>query len=280
MYPGFQPPSLPAVPGLEGAGVIADANGTALAEGTRGVVFFNAKVGEGSWQEFVAVPAANFMPVPDSVSDDAAAQFLVNPVTAVGMLDELAVPAGEYLLQSAAGSTLGRQVIARAQKRGIKTINLVRRAEQAAELKAAGADEVVCTETEDVAARVKEITGGKGAYAAMDAVGGPGVERITNSLRDFGTVLIYGAMSGLQFTGSIVDCLFRGVVVKGFWLNLYLNRISAEEKAVVFRQVIDLMADGSLQPHCGQRFPLQDAVAAVQASQQVARGGKVLLVSK
>ena len=226
------------------------------------------------------MPAANFMPVPDSVSDEAAAQFLVNPVTVVGMLDELAVPTGEYLLQSAAGSTLGRLMIALAKKRGIKTINLVRRAEQAAELKACGADEVICTETEDVAARVKEITGGKGAYAAVDAVGGAGVERLTNSLRDFGTVLIYGAMSGLQFTGSVVDCLFRGVTVKGFWLNLYLGRLSADEKQAVFKQVIELMADGSLAPHCGQSFPLSDAVAAVQASQQVARGGKVLLVSK
>ena len=136
MYPGFQPPALPAVPGLEGAGVVEDSNGTELKAGTRGVCFFDARNGNGSWQEYVALPASNFIPVPDSVTDESAAQFLVNPVTVVGMLEEIAAPPGEYVLQSAAGSTLGRQLITVAKKRGLKTINLVRRPEQAAELKA------------------------------------------------------------------------------------------------------------------------------------------------
>jgi NADPH:quinone reductase-like Zn-dependent oxidoreductase len=278
VYPGFQPASLPAVPGLEGAGVVADSNGTELKEGTRGICFFNAKDGNGSWQEYVAIPAANFIPVPDSVPDESAAQFLVNPVTVVGMLEELDAPAGEYILQSAAGSTLGRQLITVAKKRGLKTINLVRRPEQAAELKALGADEVLCTETDDIVARVKEITGGKGAWGAVDAVGGPLTQRISGSVRDGGSVLIYGAMSGLEFTGSIVDVLFRSVTVKGFWLNVFLGKISAERKGAVFSEVISWLADGSLVPFSGQRFPLSDVVAAVQASQATARGGKVLLM--
>ena len=129
------------VPGLEGCGVVVDSGDTKLAVGTRGVVFFNAKEvrslvsrgtlcsrlpslqlqGNGSWQEYAAVPAANVMQVPDKVSDEAASQFLVNPVTAFGMLDLIAAPAGEYVLQSAGGSTLGKLLIALAKKRGTKT---------------------------------------------------------------------------------------------------------------------------------------------------------------
>jgi NADPH:quinone reductase-like Zn-dependent oxidoreductase len=333
VYPGFTPAALPAVPGLEGAGVIEDANGSAHAVGTRGTVFFNTKEvrmqkrsergngmppaaavlaraytrarqptpprlhlirlsefcsallaclfvaqGHGSWQQYVAVPAASFMPVPDSVSDESAAQFLVNPVTVVGMLEQLAAPAGEYILQSAAGSTLGRQFIALAKKQGVKTINLVRRAEQAEELKALGADVVLCTETDDIAARVKEVTGGKGAWGAIDAVGGPLTQRISGAVRDGGSVYIYGAMSGLEFTGSIVDCLFRNVAIRGFWLNIYLGSLTPERKAEVFAQVVDMLADGSLAPYSGQKFSLADVVEAVQASQATARAGKVLLV--
>ena len=278
MYPGFQPPALPAVPGLEGAGVVEDSNGTELKAGTRGVCFFDARNGNGSWQEYVALPASNFIPVPDSVTDESAAQFLVNPVTVVGMLEEIAAPPGEYVLQSAAGSTLGRQLITVAKKRGLKTINLVRRPEQAAELKAIGADEVICTETEDVVARVKEITGGKGAWGAVDAVAGPLTQRISGSVRDGGLVLIYGAMGGLEFTGSVGDVLFRSVTVRGFWLNLYLGKLSAERKGAVFNEVVSWLADGTLVPNSGQRFPLSDVVAAVQASQATARGGKILLM--
>ena len=278
MYPGFAPPTLPATPGLEGAGVVEDANGPALAVGTRGFIFFNTKEGQGSWQQYVAVPASSVIPVPDSVSDEAAAQLLVNPVSVIGMLDQLAAPAGEFVLQSAAGSTLGRLLIAVAHKRGVKTINIVRRAEQAAELKAIGADEVLCSETDDIAARVKEITGGKGAWGAVDAVGGALTARMTGALRNGGLLLLYGAMSGLEFTGSIVDCLFRGVTIKGFWLNTYLGSLSDEAKGAAFGQVVSWLADGSLAPYSGQKFALADVVEAVKASQATARAGKVLLV--
>ena len=277
VYPGFAPASLPATPGLEGAGVVEESNGTALAKGTRCVVFFNTRGGDGSWQEYVAVPATSCMPVPDSVSDEAAAQFLVNPVTVVGLLEELAVPPGEYVIQSAAGSTLGRQLITLAKKQGIKTINLVRRAEQAAELKAIGADEVLCTETDDVVARVTEITGGKLAWGAVDAVGGPLVARMSGAVRNCGTMLLYGAMSGLEFTGSIVDSLFRDVRIHGFWLNLYLGKLTPERKSAVFDAVVSWLADGSLVPHSGECFPLEKVVDAVKASQAPARNGKVLL---
>jgi trans-2-enoyl-CoA reductase len=194
------------------------------------------------------------------------------------VLEQLAAPAGEYVIQSAAGSTLGRQLITWAKRKGVKTINLVRRAEQGAELKALGADEVLCTETDDIAARVQAITGGKGAWGAVDAVGGALTQRITGGLRNGGTVLIYGAMAGLEFTGSIVDVLFRGIAVKGFWLNLYLGSLTAERKGEVFSEVMAALSDASLVPYSGKRFPLTDVVEAVKASQAEARGGKIILV--
>ncbi len=78
MYPGFAPSAeklaAGATPGLEGAGVVEDGNGTGVDAGTRCIVFFNTKEGHGSWQQYVAVPATNIIPVPDSVPDEAAAQ--------------------------------------------------------------------------------------------------------------------------------------------------------------------------------------------------------------
>ena len=67
-------------------------------------------------------------------------------VTVVGMVEALAAPAGSYVVQTAAGSTLGRQFITVARLRGLRTINIVRRAEQVAELKALGADHVLNSE--------------------------------------------------------------------------------------------------------------------------------------
>lgn len=131
-----------------------------------------AKDGQGTWQNYLVVNEANAFPVPPGVSDEVAAQFIVNPWTAMGLLDRLEIPKGEYLLQTAAASSLGRLIIQLAKHFGIKTINVVRREEWRKELQALGADEVINSKTEDMRTRVKEITGRKMAYAALDAVAG------------------------------------------------------------------------------------------------------------
>jgi len=93
-----------------------------------------------------------------------------------------------------------------------------------------------------------------------------------------GTVLVYGAMSGIEYKGSVVDTLFRSVTTSGFWLNVWLASIGPERQGEVFGEVLGMLADGSLVPLAGQTFPLSDVVAAFKHSQTAARGGKVLLV--
>lgn len=106
---------------------------TKLKEGQRVVPFLlhHGEQGNGSWQEYVSVAEDYVWPVPDSVSDESAAQIVINTWTAFGMVEDLKIPKGEYLLQTAAASVLGRYVIQLAKHYfGIKTINVVRRKEQ------------------------------------------------------------------------------------------------------------------------------------------------------
>lgn len=67
--------------------------------------------GEGAWQDYVEVAAEDVVAVPSSLSDETAAQYLINPWTAYGLLTDVAVPEGGYLLQTAAASTIGRYVL-------------------------------------------------------------------------------------------------------------------------------------------------------------------------
>ena len=131
VYPGFQAKAGPdAVPGLEGMGVIAKLGGgdtKGFKVGAR-VVPMNwgkAQAGSGTWTEYLVAKVEDLVDVPDSVSDESAAQLLVNPLTAIAMLDVLAAPAGNYVLQSAGGSALGKQLIQIAKSRGLKTISTV-----------------------------------------------------------------------------------------------------------------------------------------------------------
>ena len=187
-------PKLPATPCLEGMGEIA-----AVGKGVQ-----NLRPGQrviplgvpGTWQQYVVVNSAQLMPVPDGIIDQTAAQFVVNPLTAwIMTVEELAMKPGEWLLQTAAGSTLGRVVLQIARLRGFKTINVVRRREQAAELKALGADEVISTDDEAIAERVKAIAGEAGVAKAIDAVGGKTGTAVAGALGRGGLMLVYGALS-------------------------------------------------------------------------------------
>jgi trans-2-enoyl-CoA reductase len=157
-----------------------------------------SQTGNGSFQKYVAIDADFVWPVPDYLSDEVAAQFVINPWTSYSLLKDLQVPKGQYVVQSPAGSVLGKQVIALAKHDGIKTINIVRRAAQKAELKALGADEVISSSDEDVVARVKEITGGKGAWGGLDAVCGTTTGTIAASVRDKGQVFLFGVLGGFR----------------------------------------------------------------------------------
>ncbi|EIE20823.1 NAD(P)-binding protein [Coccomyxa subellipsoidea C-169] len=278
-YPGFKPQTFPAVPGGEAVGKVVE-NGPSASRfpiGTRVVaVPWNTYDGDGSWQQYTAVPEDVLIPVPDNVSDESASQFLINPVTAYGFLETLKVPEGEYLLQTAAGSAIGRQLIVMAKLRGVKTINLVRRKEQAQELLDIGADEVIVTSNEDVVARVKEITGRRMAYAAVDCVAGEMTGTVVASTRDHGTVYVYGLLSGPTSTVGAGNLIFRNVHVTGFWMVTWLEQLG-DAKAEKLGEVMDLFARGIIVPTSGKKFPLEQANEAIAESWKVAKEGKVFL---
>jgi trans-2-enoyl-CoA reductase len=203
--------------------------------------------GNGTWQEYICLDEGYVWLLPDRITDEQAAQIVINPWTAYSMVKDLgAVPKGEYLVQSAAGSTLGKQVIALAKHWDIKLINIVRRAEQKAELKASGADEVICSAEEDVAARVKEITGGKGAWGALDAVAGTMTQTLASCVRDGGQIFVYGVLGGFVSCISVMD-LFRNVQVAGWTLSKVRNdpvrrEACAAEVAALMRDFKSAMA--------------------------------------
>jgi NADPH:quinone reductase-like Zn-dependent oxidoreductase len=250
---------------------------TTVLKGQRVVPFVqveNLRKGQGTWQEYVAVRGDLVWVVPDSISDVAAAQFVINPWTVHGMLSDLQIPKGEYVLQTAAGSALGRQLIKLAKHWDIKTINLVRRKEQKEELKALGADEVIATNDEDVVTRVKEITGGKLAYGALDAVAGELTKQVCASVRDGGQVFVYGVLAGWDATVGVGD-LFRGVHLAAW--RLYGELLIPERRRVFIHDVSKLIEDKIIEPNVGETYDLANFQLAIKKSEEVGRGGKVYL---
>jgi NADPH:quinone reductase-like Zn-dependent oxidoreductase len=233
---------------------------------------------KGTWTDYAVYNEDNLFTVPENVSDEAAAQAIINPVTVYTMLDQIDAPKGEYIIQTAAGSVLGRILIQFAKARGVKTINLVRRKEQIQELKAIGADEVLNTEDgTDIVAEIKRITNGKGAYGAVDAVGGDLGLKLSQSVRDNGLILLYGVLGGFEVKVDSIELMFRNVNYSGFWLIKYVKEIGKERFHNVLKKVFELLGNGA-QPFTGERYPLVQVTEAIYQSLKPGRGGKVLLV--
>jgi len=269
-------------PGSEGFGIVhAVGEGvTKFHKGQRVVPILGQRsraTGNGSYQKYVSLDAGWVWPVPDDMSDEVAAQFVINPFTSYSLLHELQVPKGEYLLQSAAGSTIGKQLITLAKHYGIKTINIVRRSEQKAELKALGADEVISTKDEDLVARVKEITGGKGAWAALDAVCGTMTALLMASVKDGGRVLVYGVLGGMNPTLYSPD-LFRDISLTAFAItNKILN--NAEKSLACAAAVAPLVGKGIISVAEVEKIDLSEFKQAMVKAEEPGRSGKILLVS-
>jgi NADPH2:quinone reductase len=262
---GYQPP-LPCVPGFEGVGVVEEGHGL-LAWRVKGkrVAVLNGH--GGNWAEQVVIPARAAVPIPADLSDEQAATFFVNPASAIVMTqDVLKIPPGAWLLQTAAGSALGRMVIRLGVKHGFKTINVVRRAEQAEELTRLGGDVVIVSTKEKISERVRAVTG-EGVPFAIDAVGGETGSECVRSLGRGGRLLLYSTLSGEPLNFDSRALMVGGKRVEGFWLSEWSRAQGVLRMLRLFRQITALMREKVVDTQVGATFGLADVAAALRPYQ-------------
>ncbi len=273
---GLQP-TYPATPGFEGVGVVEATGGGLLGRYLRGkrVVVLNSRTG--NWAEYAVAPARQCFPVPSDIPDDQAATFFVNPATAVAITRHvIRLPVGAWLLQTAAGSALGRMVIRLGYHHGFRTINVVRRIEQVGELKQLGADEVL-TEAEFTEERVKVITKGAGVPFAMDPVGGATGTRAIQCLATGGRAILFGMLSGEPVSVEPRFLITGSKRVEGFWLTDWAKGRSIVQKLRFIRELRQHYRAGATTSEIGARFPLDRVAEAVQTAEAPGKSGKVLL---
>jgi NADPH:quinone reductase-like Zn-dependent oxidoreductase len=241
----------------------------------------------GTWQEYLVAYTHRLLPVPDRLSDSSACQLAVNPLTALLLVArELDVQPGEWLLQTAAGSTVGRLVIQLARHLGIRTINVVRRRDAVDEIIALGGDEVICTEDEDLLQRVTEIAGPAGVHKAIDCVAGPVGAQVSQALAPGGEVVVYGALSTHRQTDPAAltiplparSLVYEAKMVRGFWLNRWFGTASPADVQDALSEVRTLVTDGVLCIPEGRPFPLERFAEAISFAEAPAHGAKPLLV--
>ncbi len=271
---GIYPIPLPYVIGLEGAGRVAAVGEgvTDLAVGDR-VAWSGTP---GSYAERTAVPADKAVPVPDGVSDEVAAAVLLQGMTAeILSAQTYSVQPGDDVLVHAAAGGVGLLLTQLVTARGGRVIATVSTDEKEALARGAGAAEVL-RYGDDLAGRVRELTGGTGVAVAYDGVGADTFDASLASLRTRGMMVLFGAASG-----PVPPVDPQRLNAGG---SLYLTRptlfhYTADRASLLATSgaVFDAIAAGTLDVRIGHRYDLADARAAHEDLQGRRTTGKLVL---
>ena len=277
----------PAVLGLECAGTVAalgfgaNDTGTGLRVG-QSVVTVGVP---GTWQEFVVADATRVLPVPDSMTISTASQLVTNPLTAWLLVSQLDLGRGDWLLQTAAGSTVGQLVLRLAGHLGFRTINVVRRRAAVEHIRALGGTEVICTEDENLPERIAQLTADRPLTKAIDCVAGQVGADVSRALAPGGELVVYGALSTHRQTDPNAltiplfarSVIYEAKVVRGFWLHHWFATTPAEQVRAALGTVAELVGAGVMTVPEGQPFPAERAAEAARLAEAPAHDGKPLL---
>jgi mitochondrial enoyl-[acyl-carrier protein] reductase / trans-2-enoyl-CoA reductase len=267
-------PTPPCALGIEGAGTVA-----AVGEGVT-----HLKVGDKvmslvrtNWVQRIRDKAQAFVRLPAEVDLAQAAMLKVNVATAHLMLTRYVdLKRGDWVIQNAANSGVGVDLIRLAQASGVRTVNVVRRAALIDELKQIGAD-VVLVDGPDLAQRVAEATGGATIGLGIDAVAGAAVGRLAHCVAEGGTVINYGLMSGEPIQIDAFHFVFRDIRLVGFWLAKLMRTMTFEEIQSMYGTLAARLVDGTIHVAVEASYPLEKVGEAMAHAKRESRGGKVQL---
>ncbi len=277
-YPG--PTELPARAGIEGAGCVVALGDdiTAFAVGDPVISLVRA-----NWAQRVTLKESQAIKLPAGIDMRQAAMLKANPASAhlmldthVGLKDGVALKDGDWVIQNAANSAVGRHVIALARARGLHTANVVRREALVAELQAIGAD-VVVVDGDDLTERVATASGGAPIALALDAIGGAATMRLAGCLADGGTVVNYGFLAGAPCMIDTHQAIIHGISLTGFWLAPMIGRLPRAEIEAMYGKLAAYMADGTIAAPIEASYGLDDIGDALAHAARERRAGKILL---
>jgi NADPH:quinone reductase len=273
------------IPGLEGVGKILRLGANPevakrFSEGQR-VAFFPAM---GSWAEYVVVRYNSLLPVPDEISDQIAAQMLINTITASVLFKaggnslKATTRLPVYILQNAAASAVGRLLTQVALDRGIRPIRLVRSDQSAERLQSVlPGPPVVSTSDSNWKEQVRESLGGHKLEVAFDALGGKAIDDLAELVDDGGTIINFGSLESNKGTNiySLVpnNLALKSVSIMGWF------RLAENEKRKDFDLALNIATNHPELFEVAHEYEFDDFQRAIQHVSRPGKTGIVLLKS-
>lgn len=229
-----------------------------------------------TYGEVINIPARHVVKHPAGLSFEQAAASWMQYVTAWGALIEQAkLTTGDFVIVSAASSSVGIAAFQIARSVGATVIATTRTNAKAKALREAGAHHVIATAEEDLAARVMEITGGKGARVVFDPIGGPEIARLAAAMAIGGVLLEYGALSPDEGPFPQFAVLGKSLTLKGYLFTEIVSDDAILDRAKAF--INEGLQSGALNPLISRTFPfdqMQEATRFLESNEQI---GKIVV---
>ena len=230
----------------------------------------------GVYGEVAIVPVGALAEYPARLSYEEGTSIWMQYITAYGAIVlQGKVAKGDFVLITAASSSVGLAAIEIVKAEGAVSIATTRTSKKKAELLALGADYVIATEEEDLAARVMEITGGKGARIIFDPVAGKGIQALAASASVGATIFEYGALALEPTPFPLFAALTKHLWFKGYTLFEVVGDPAAFP--VAKKYVFDHLESGAFQPKIARTFPFSEVVQAQEYMESNAQVGKIVV---
>jgi NADPH:quinone reductase len=274
-------PPLPATPGTELSGVIERVGAGVTQRKVGQHVYASARERPhrgGHYADYVATPAEATFVLPDTVDLEAAATLANYQVGYHMLRDAARAAAGQTILIYAAAGGMGNALIDLALAWGLTIIGVVSSAEKARFARDLGAHHVIDRKSENVAERVKSLTGGRGVDLVIDPVAGPSVAGNLALLAPMGMLVVYGGLGGRNH-GDVLAAM-RGLgricpAIRSFSIHAW-DHLHEERRAGV-RALIAMLEEGKLHPRIHARLKLAEAKRAHELLESGVVMGKLLL---
>jgi len=230
----------------------------------------------GVYGEVAIVPASALAEYPAKLSYEEGTSIWMQYLTAYGALVlQGKTGEGDFVLITAASSSVGLAAIEIVKAQGGKSIATTRTSKKKQELLDLGADYVIATEEEDLVAKVMEITGGKGARVVFDPVAGKGLETLAAATASSGILFVYGALATEPTPYPLFAALSKHLTIKGY--TLFEVLADAAEFAKAKQYVFDHLEKGDFKPKVDKTFPLSEIVKAHEYMESNAQIGKIVV---
>ena len=230
----------------------------------------------GSYGEVVNMPVHAVVKHPDNLSWVEASAIWMQYTTAYGALVEIAnIQTGEFVIITAASSSVGVAAIEIANMLGAIPIAITRKNDKKDALIKLGAKYVIASDEQNLVAEVHQITAGKGARVVFDPVAGPTINKLAEATAQGGIIFQYGALSTEATPLPLFTILSKQLTIRGYTLFEIATNPTRLAKAKQF--VTNGLASGKLKPIIAKTFPFEQIVEAhryMESNQQI---GKIVI---